>query len=293
MKTRKLSYVFLVVFTLIIFAYFYICLEYIIPDNYTVIEGFSVKSALPYGIYPDETIKVSDGGKLTDRRTIEDSGTQKVTLKVLNLIPAKKVSVTTVENPLLYPSGECVGIKMYSKGIIVTGFSDFETRDGICVSPGAIAGLKSGDVIVSVNGTHVSSVSEFTYFMDLCKKECVLEILRGDKGLNIEVTPRLCEDGHRRIGVYVKNSVAGVGTMTFVDKNNNGFAALGHGVTDYDTGIVLPMKSASLYKADILSITKGKKGIPGEIIGAIDEKNLIGECTGNSDGGVFGIMNEY
>ncbi len=293
MKARKISFAFLIIFTLIIFSYFCVCFGFLISDSYTIIEGSSVKSALPPGIYPEDTLQVSDNGRLENGKVVSSVGTKTITLKVLNIIPVKKVSVNTVETPLLYPSGECIGIKMYSKGIIVTGFSDFETKDGIIVSPGAVAGLKNGDIIVSINGEQTASVKEFTDITDKADGECLLNVKRGNKNIEIKVKPEFCTDGHKRMGVLVKNSIAGVGTMTYVSKEDNAFAALGHGVADSDTGITIPMQSATVYKSQVLSVSKGEKGKPGEIAGAIDEANLIGECVKNSQGGVFGVLGNY
>ncbi|MBQ8588046.1 MAG: hypothetical protein IJ454_01505 [Clostridia bacterium] len=93
------------------------------------------------------------------------------------------------------------------------------------------------------------------------------------------------------MGIYVKNSVAGVGTMTYVAENGEFFGALGHGITDM--GTLVPMQSAAVYKADVIDVKKGTKGVPGELIGAISEDKLIGECTENSSGGIYGVAQGY
>ncbi len=293
MKGRKISFAILVFLTLLIFSYYFLCSAFILPDSYVVLEGSSVKYALPFGVIPDKTVEVTGGGKLKDRKLVENTDIKKTTLNLFGLIPIKEVSVNTVKNELFYSSGECIGIKMHSKGILITGFSDFETANGICISPGAASGLEAGDIIISVNGVETSSVKEFTEILDKKNGECVFEILRGEKKLTYRITPEVSKDGHRRMGIYVKNSVAGVGTMTYVEKDSLRFAALGHGVTDANTGVILPMQSATLYKTQILNIKKGQKGIPGEIAGALDEGNLIGECTANSSGGIFGVLTSY
>ncbi len=293
MKIRKISFAVFVIFTLAIFLYFLICFSFFVSDNYTVLEGSSLESALPLGISARRTVAVSDSGVLKNSVVQNTNGPQKVTLSVFGFIPVREVSVNTVEKTLLYPSGECVGIKMYSRGIIVTGFSDFDTPEGVCVSPGAVAGLNKGDIIVSVNGVYTSSVKKFTEIADKAQGECILEVDREGKIFKVKVNPAYDTEGHRRMGIYVKNSVAGVGTMTYVSKDGLQFAALGHGVTDGDTGVMLPLQSATVYKSKVLSIIKGKKGVPGEMAGAIDESMLMGECTCNSQGGIFGVLSEY
>jgi len=173
----------------------------------------------------------------------------------------------------------------------VSGFTDFNTEEGVCVSPGAIAGLKSGDIITAINGVQTSSTTEFTNICDSSGGNCVLNLTRGKKCLDVNVHAEKCTDGHMRMGIYVKNSVAGVGTMTYVTESGEFFGALGHGITDM--GTLVPMQSAAVYKADVIDVKKGTRGVPGELIGAIDEDKLVGECTKNSSGGIYGVAQGY
>jgi len=293
LKARKISFVVLITITLVIFLYFSVCFGFFVSEDYNIMEGSSLEASLPFGIYPEEVIAVTDTGKLKGTNVVTESTESKVTLKIFNILPVKEVRVNTVKNTMLYPSGECIGIKMYSRGLIVTGFSDFNTPEGVCVSPGAVAGLKNGDIIVSVNGVYTSSVKYLTEIADNSHGSCVLGVERDGKSIEITVNPVFCSDGHMRMGILVKNSVAGVGTMTYVSGQNLEFAALGHGVTDSDTGVVLPLQSGTVYRSEILSIVKGEKGKPGEMAGTIDESKLIGECLLNSRGGIFGVLSDY
>lgn len=285
MKSRKIAFSFFAGFTLIVIGYFLFCVCYVMPDSYTLIEGSSLNFRLPPGITASYDMPASVGGRLNEGVT-EKTESRIVSVKVLGIIPAGKVSVNTVKAPLLYPSGECIGVKMYSDGLIVSGFTDFETSDGICVSPGANAGLKSGDVITKINGTHTSSVKEFTKICDKSGDSCTLTVSRDGKTYTVRVIPSMCIDGHKRMGIYVKNSIAGVGTMTYIMGDR--FGALGHAVTD--SGTLVPLKSGNIYKADIIDVAKGQKGIPGELIGAISEDMYIGKCTQNTYEGVYGSI---
>ena len=289
MKSRKIAFTLFAGFTLIIFAYFLYCINFLVSDSYTVIDGTDISYHLPPGISAsDDTVQA--GLNASEYRD-QSPEVRTVELKILNLVPAGSVSVNTVKAPILYPSGECVGIKMYSRGLVVSGFTDFDTKDGICVSPGASAGLKTGDVIVSVNGRHTNSVAEFTSICDSSEGLCTLGVLRDGRTQTVSAEPRMCTDGHKRLGIYVKNSVAGVGTMTFVTEDAQAFGALGHGISD--SGTLVPLNSASLYKADIIDVKKGESGAPGEIIGAIDEMQLMGECTKNTEEGIYGALSGY
>ena len=112
--------------------------------------------------------------------------------------------------------------------------------------------------------------------------------MRDDERTTVRLTPKNCEDGHRRIGVMVRDSIAGIGTLTFFEKDTKQYAALGHGISDSDTDILIPVQKGTLYKASILGITKGKKGVPGEIMGAINEDRNLGTCFLNSKTGIYG-----
>lgn len=285
MKSRKIAFAVLAGFTLIIFAYFLYCSLFLVSDSYTIISGGNINSLLPPGITAHGSlVEVAGNGSKYESK-------EKVQLKALNLFPAGEVSVNTMPKTMLYPSGECVGIMMYSKGLVVSGFTDFETENGICVSPAAVAGVEAGDVIVAINGTETSSVGEFVTICDTSEDICTLDVVRAGKKMQFKAKAEKCTDGHKRMGVYVKNSVAGVGTMTYVSEDGLTFGALGHGISD--SGTIVPLSSACVYRADIIDVKKGKKGTPGEIIGTIDERELIGEGTDNALGGVYGVSRGY
>ena len=289
MKTRRWVFAAVILGLIVTFCYFYICAAFFVSDEYTILSGSSLKASLPRGFSCYEALEAGTGGKMESGIVDSSDGERKVTLKVFNIIPVKEVSVTTVESPKVYPSGECIGVKLFSKGIIVTGFGDFETENGICVSPGAVAGLKTGDIIVAINSVETSSIAEFASLIG-SREECVLTVRRGNRIFELNVRPEEGTDRVKRMGVYVKNSIAGVGTMTFSCGNDGKFAALGHGIADSESGILLPLGRGSLYKAEIINIRKGAKGTPGEIIGALAEDKIIGECTANNTGGIYGVL---
>ena len=287
LKSRKKSIFVFAGFTLAVFAYFFWCINFCIADSYTLIEGSSLDSHLPPGIFYAEDIQVSSGGKLSQGVVSEHTETR-AALSIMGVIPAGQVSVKTLKVPPIYPSGNCIGLKMYIDGLLVSGFCDFETPDGVCPSPGVLAGIKQGDVIASINGIRTSSVGEFSKLCDSSQKFCTLSVIRDGKEREIQAFPEMCIDGHKRLGIYVKNSIAGVGTMTY--RTEEGFGALGHGITD--SGVLVPMKSGKIYKTDIIDVTPGKKGIPGEIVGAISENSLIGDCKSNTSEGIYGTIND-
>ncbi|MBQ8588045.1 MAG: hypothetical protein IJ454_01500 [Clostridia bacterium] len=168
MKSRKklLAYSAAAAF-IIIFSYFFYCINFLISDSYTLFSGSVLSDMLPFGLYTGEdAVMAEGGGALKHGITRSTPQPRNVTVTIMGVIPVKEVSVNTMEAPAVYPSGECIGIKMFSKGLIVSGFTDFNTEEGVCVSPGAVAGLKAGDIITAINGVQTSSTSEFTGICD-------------------------------------------------------------------------------------------------------------------------------
>ncbi len=264
--------------------------NFIVSDEYTLIYGGNLNKNLPYFISASDKsyLAAGSGGKLSDGVVTAQNYTQKVTLKLFGAIPIKEVNVNVVKSPLVFPSGECIGVKLYASGLITVGVVDFKTKSGETVSPAASAGIRPGDIIETLNGKKIAEISEFLKSIDKTDGECMLGIVRDDERTTVRLTPKNCEDGHRRIGVMVRDSIAGIGTLTFFEKDTKQYAALGHGISDSDTDILIPVQKGTLYKASILGITKGKKGVPGEIMGAINEDRNLGTCFLNSKTGIYG-----
>ena len=285
MKSQKIVFGLLLGFVLAFFGYFFYCINFVIEDSYTALEGGDLSAMLPPFITSDGGVMETSGGGLGEE---DDQSVTTVNIKVLDLFPVAQASVKTLKTPHLKPSGQCVGIKIHTGGLVVSGFGDFETDEGMCVSPGARAGLEAGDVIEAINGERTTSVVHFTEVCDKSLGDCSLTVARKDKKVNIRVKGKKCTDGHIRLGIFVKNSLAGIGTLTYEAENTGAFGALGHGITE--SGTVVPRREASVYNAEILNIVKGKKGSPGEIIGAIDEAEVMGQCVKNTEEGVYGIL---
>lgn len=264
---------------------------FMIDDSYTVVENGSVDNYLPYLISaePNPSVRVQSSGRLSGGVVESANRSSEVRLKFLGLVPVKTVSVNTVKPPAATISGECIGVKLYADGLITVGVTDFESADGARVSPARDAGVRAGDIIKSVNGAPVSTIAQFLKTID-SEKNCVISVQRDGKNIDFRIYPAPSSDGHRRIGVWVRDSVAGIGTLTFADAQTGKFATLGHGIADADTDVLIPLKSGTLHPATILGITKGKKGVPGEIIGSLSESKTLGKCEKNLETGIYGTL---
>ncbi len=214
-------------------------------------------------------------------------------LKLFGFIPFKQVEVDVIENMTLTPVGLPIGIYLKTEGVLVIGVGDYTSVDGKSVSPAEHI-LKSGDYILKVDGEPVSDKNTFIRRVEASDGEdMILTISRKAEIFDVKLTPIQNQNGAYKLGIWVRDNAQGVGTMTFVDSQGN-FGALGHGITDVDTSLIMELHSGTLYKTDIVAIKKGVKGEPGEMTGMIDysDKNILGLVTQNTERGIFGTCND-
>lgn len=191
----------------------------------------------------------------------------------------------------LVPVGQVVGIQMDIEGVLVAGLSDVETAEGP-VNPAAEAGIREGDLILSVDGWAISSAREFLDRVnEVQNSETVLTVRRDGKNLNVCVHPARERDGQLRLGLWLRDGIAGVGTVTYIDPETGAYGALGHGVNDPETGLLLPLDAGELCRARIVDVMPGKSGAPGELCGCFEPEAVVGSVAENTGCGIFGIMN--
>lgn len=250
--------------------------SFMIPDNLTLIEGqkYEYKTLLPVST------------------SVEGDGS-KVVVKAFGVVTQKVIDVDTIPEKKVMVSGKPIGVKMTSKGVLVTGFLGFLSRENIFVTPGRDCGLKIGDRIYSVGGKEVRSAEQFTELMTAGRgtpQDVRLE--REGKTMTLKVTP--CEEestGLYRVGLWVKDSVAGIGTLTFYCPESGFYGALGHGITDTDTGGIFSVREGALLHAEVIGVVKGISGIPGELRGVfLTGSGAIGNISLNNEKGIYGCL---
>ncbi len=213
-------------------------------------------------------------------------------LKLFGIIPLKTVDVQVIQNKTLTPAGIPIGIYVKTQGVLVIGVGDFTGEEGQKVSPAQYV-LKSGDYITQVNDEEVTGKNDF---MEKVKhsegQELVMKVRRGEEDLTLSVRPEVSQSGDYKIGVWIRDNAQGVGTMTYLNESAD-FGALGHGINDVDTSTLMELEKGTLYHTEIIGITRGSNGAPGELTGYIeyDEDNIIGEITENTAEGIFGTCN--
>ena len=190
----------------------------------------------------------------------------------------------------LVPVGRAVGIKLFSDGVLVVGLSEVETSSG-AKEPGRECGLKAGDLITHINGQDVDTIESVQAL--LAEEEgapLTIRAQRGEKTLQLSATPAANLQGSYQLGVWLRDSMAGIGTMTFYDPDTGSFAALGHGINDVDTATLMPLESGSIMPATVGDVKKGQSGQPGELHGNFDLSRDLGDLYANTESGIFGTM---
>ena len=189
----------------------------------------------------------------------------------------------------LVPGGSAVGIRMDLGGVMVAGFSDVETGGG-SVSPSRQAGIMEGDIIFAVNGESVGSSAEFLARAAEMDGSAITLSVRRDSGeADIAVTPAENESGKMQLGLWLRDSVAGVGTLTYYDPETSAFGALGHGVSEIDTGRLVPVDNGAVSDAEIVDVVRGERGTPGELCGSVAD-GRCGTVVRNTEAGIFGYL---
>lgn len=188
------------------------------------------------------------------------------------------------------PLGKAVGIKLFSDGVLVVGLSPVETEAGASY-PGRDCGLKTGDVITHINGGEVDTIEEVQALVAQCEDEpLTIQAVRGQRQLQLTAAAVENSQGTYQLGVWLRDSMAGIGTMTFYDPASGVFGALGHGINDVDTSMLMPLESGSIMPASVSEVKKGASGAPGELHGQFDLTRDLGTLYANTNLGIFGQM---
>lgn len=263
-----------------------------IPDELYVQAGQAIdyEFDVPVSVVlKEESQEVFDN--LSQSADLEEASSYTVTCKLFGIIPVKDVQVMMVDKQKVYASGMPIGIYVKTDGVLVLGTAKIADADGEEVQPAQNL-VKSGDYIVSVNGEAIYEKEELIEKIDTYgDNREILGIKRNNEYIEVSITPVEGKQGKYQLGIWVRDDLAGVGTLTYYDENGN-FGALGHAVSDGDTGTQMSMSEGWIYLADIIGIKKGENGSPGELSGIINYKknDCLGTITENTDLGIRGQL---
>lgn len=257
--------------------------------NQNLGEDFKIKKGETLNIDSPLPVTALYNGKVLSGDHTEETSNISIDLKMFGVIPVSKAEVQVVDELQVALLGQPFGMKLYTDGVLVVDFTDI-VINGQKQNPAREAGLKKGDYILSANGKDLRVNEDLIEAVENSKGENLsLKISRNGNILNLDVTPVTEEEtGNYKIGIWVRDSGAGIGTLTFYSPAYNIICGLGHGVSDEDTEKLLTLKKGEIVSAEIFSVDKGEKGTPGQLNGRL-KNNTIGEIKLNSQCGVYSV----
>lgn len=282
-KTFKIFSVICLIIAIVIFLGVFIA-NFSIQDEYKVIKNseLTINSLVPLQVHKCEDVSVD--GKLYNKV----GSRYEVELKIFGIIPVRKTSIEIVDDMYVTVLGTPFGMKIYTEGVLIIDISDVDAKDGY-IKPAQLAGLKIGDFILSIDNQKVFTNEDVAELIEKSNgKEMEFLIKRDNVTKKLKLKPVLSKSTNiYKAGIWVRDSSAGIGTLTFYCSQNNILCGLGHSVNDNDTGKILSVGSGEMVAADIVSYTKAQKGAPGELHGRLHSQKLANFIL-NCEAGVYG-----
>lgn len=287
MKKFKLSLILTIFFIILI----YICKIDSIPDSIILLQGEKLDIKTIFGLkieYSKESIEASSNLK---EDISSNTGKTDLNLKLGN-ISVKEITVNVIPNKVVIPGGETIGLKLYTNGVLVVGMSEIEGIDNEKYKPYENSGIEEGDMIVKIDNKAITCTADLIEEVNNSfGHNLEISYIREGNIYNTNIIPTQTDSNEYKLGLWVRDAAAGVGTVTFYEPETGMFAALGHGILDVDTEKIINISSGEVVTSNIISITKGQKGKPGEIRGSIENGKTIGTVYNNTEFGIFGKLN--
>ena len=295
------------IFIAILLSFLLVLLIYVsnitsIPNNIILFRG----EKLGLKILPGIELQTNDYtnynlGEISNYRAVQTSttleeqdytGKVNLSVKLLGKVDLKDITVNVIENTKVVPLGNIVGVKLYTNGVLVVGMSEISGVDNKEYKPYENTGIKEGDMIVEVNEKTVTCTADLLETVNKSQgKEVSVKYVRNGDLIQTSIKPVETANSNYKLGLWVRDAAAGVGTVSYYEPSTNSFAALGHGILDVDTDQLLDIASGEFITTNIVSITKGEKGNPGKIQGSIENQTTVGKISKNTGFGVFGTLN--
>jgi len=279
----------IIFFIVLVILYAYICALLNMPNRVILMQGESLHLKTLLGIsitespsaLEEETLSVSSP---IGNTVAKETGNYQLEVKLFDKIKVKDISVNVLDNVEVVPVGRAIGMKLYTEGVLVVGKSEVEGQISY-----EEADIEEGDLITQINHETVSCTEDLIEKVEQSKGERLLVTYkREDSEKETTLVPIQTEDKRYKIGLWVRDAAAGIGTLSFYEPKSGTSIALGHGIMDIDTQELIEIAKGNMITTKILSIKKGKKGNPGEMKGTIDTGRDIGTVSKNTEFGVVG-----
>ncbi|MBE5819683.1 MAG: SpoIVB peptidase [Clostridiales bacterium] len=253
-----------------------------IPSQIVLFEGEELNLGTVYGV----TVKENNFQKQIVKTSNNLNNNETITLSLFNTIDVKDVKVDTIPRTTVVPLGNTIGLKLYTSGVLVVGLTEVNG-----IKPYENTGIEEGDLIVCVNGIDVTTTEELTECVDKSKgKKLEITYIKDGKEHTTNMTATKTSSNEYKLGLWVRDGAAGVGTISYYEPSTGMFAALGHGIVDVDTEELVTISKGTVVTTNVTEIVKGKEGTPGEIKGTIINGLEVGKVNDNSEFGIYGTL---
>lgn len=271
----------------LIIIYTYVCNISMLPNSIILMQGETLNLNTIFGlnVTSSETMQASSN---LNNSIVEDTGTMDLSLDLFNLFSVKDVTVNVIPKTTVIPMGKAIGMKLYTEGVLVVGMSEIQGQ-----KPYEGSGIETGDTIVEINNEPINSTDELIECVNRSNGESLeIKYISDEEEKTTSIAPAKDSDNEYKLGLWVRDAAAGVGTLTFYEPSTGNFAALGHGINDVDTYDLIQIANGELVTTNILDIIKGEDGSPGEIRGSIENSATLGKVSKNTALGIYGNITD-
>ena len=284
------SYKKIIIVILLMLVFAYVCNISLLPSSYIIMQGENLNIFTLLGLYikPKVNYQTMQTASNINKTKVNELGKIDFDLSFFNIFKLKEINVNVISKTKVIPMGNAIGMKLYTDGVLVVGMSEIEGK-----KPYENSGIKEGDRIVQIDKKAIDNTEDLMEAVNKCSgKEISVKYIRDNTTITTSIKPIKNSGNQYKIGLWVRDAAAGVGTLTFYEPSSGMFGTLGHGILDVDTSELIKIANGELVTTNILNITKGKKGDPGEIRGTIESGHTIGNIDKNTSFGVFGTLNK-
>ncbi len=281
----------LLVFFLILIYMYTLAIENI-PNNLVILEGENIALKTLLGMQVRVNAETMETVSNSNQNVINPKvGKATVQVSLFDAISLKDVNVDILPKSKVIPVGSIAGVKLYTSGVLVVGMSEIEGIDNKKHKPYENTGIKEGDTITQINDIPISSTEELMENVNQAQGKVIkVKYIQEEQTKECSMEAVKTSNNEYKLGLWVRDSAAGVGTVTFYDPSTKTFGALGHGITDIDTEELINIASGEFITTRVLNITKGESGNPGKIQGTVENQKNIGKINKNSKFGIYGTV---
>ena len=287
---KKFIKMLLLVFFLIVILIYTLVIEKI-PENIVLFQGEEISFKTLFGIRIKKQADILETSSNNNQEISDKIGSTNLKVSLFNKITLKEINIDVIPKMKVVLIGKIAGVKLYTSGVLVVGMSEIRGQDNKKYKPYENTGIEEGDTITKINEMEINSTDELIEKVNNSNgEELNIEYLHENEIKECSITPVKQTNNEYKLGLWVRDSAAGVGTVTFYEPETKTFGALGHGISDIDTGKLIDISKGEFVTTKILNIEKGQKGEPGKIQGSIEKGTTIGNINKNTRFGIYGVV---